>query len=457
MEKKDWHQKDRKHLWHPYTQMKGWMNEDFPVIERGEGVYLIDTEGNRYIDGVSSLWCNIHGHAHPFMNQRIKEQLDRIGHSTQLGLGSIPAIQLAEKLVQLTDHLTADPQKKLTRVFYSDNGSSAVEIAAKMAFQYWHHKGEKGRTKFISFANSYHGDPVGAMSLGNSGIFHEVFKPLFFETFFAPYPYCYRCPMDKSADRCAMACLEETEKLIKAHSHETAALLIEPMVQGAAGMVTAPVGFLKEIRALCHRYNVLMIADEVAVGFGRTGTLFACEQEGIVPDLLCLAKGLTGGYLPLAVTMATEEIYGQFLGEYEDFKTFFHGHTYTGNQLGCATALATLEVFENEKTLEQLRPKISLMASLLEMFRNLPHVGEVRQRGFMVGIELVEDKPSKRGYEPKLRKGHQVTLIARSNGAIIRPIGNVVILMPPLSIGQDELERLIDITYRSIREATEES
>lgn len=454
MNKKSWQEKDRKYLWHPYTQMKGWESEDFPVIERGEGVYLIDSEGNRYLDGVSSLWCNIHGHAHPAINQGIKEQLEKISHSTQLGLASIPAIALAEKLVQLTDNLSSDPEKKLSKVFYSDNGSSAVEIAAKMAFQYWHHRGEKGRRKFISFANSYHGDPVGAMSLGNSGLFHEVFRPLFFETYFAPYPYCYRCPLNKSQESCSLACLDETEKLIKDHAHETAALIIEPLVQAAAGMVTSPPGFLKGVRELCNKYNILMIADEVAVGFGRTGSLFACQQEEVIPDFICLAKGLTGGYLPLAVTMTSNTIYAQFLGEYEEYKTFFHGHTYTGNQLGCAAALATLDVFEQEKTLERLQPKIDLLATLLDRFKKLPHVGEVRQRGFMVGIELVESLTEKLGYPAKLRIGHQIALKARPQGAIIRPLGNVVVLMPPFSISNEELEKLLDITYRSIRDVT---
>ncbi len=456
MNKLSWQEKDRKYLWHPYTQMKGWDHEDFPVIERGEGVCLIDTEGNRYIDGVSSLWCNIHGHAHPHINQAIKDQLDKISHSTQLGLASTPAIRLAEELNRLMDNLGNAGKGKLTKVFYSDNGSSAVEIAAKMAFQYWQHKGKKGRTKFISFANSYHGDPVGAMSLGNSGLFHEVFRPLFFETYFAPYPYCYRCPLNKAPENCSTACLDETEKLLKNHGHETAALIIEPQVQAAAGIVTAPEGFLKGVRELCDRYNVLMIADEVAVGFGRTGSLFACKQERVVPDFMCLAKGLTGGYLPLAVTMTHEEIYSQFLGEYEDYKTFFHGHTYTGNQLGCAAALATLEVFEKEKVMERLQPKIRLLSSLLEKFRALPHVGEVRQKGFMVGIELVENKQTRQGFPPRLRMGHQVALKARSKGAIIRPLGNIVVLMPPLSITHRELETLLEITYSSVEEVTKE-
>lgn len=438
---------DKRYIWHPFTQMRGYQEMEPMIIERGEGSYLIDIHGQRYLDGVSSLWVIIHGHRRWEIDQAVIEQVGRIAHSTLLGLSNPPAIELAQRLVEITP-------AGLERVFYSDNGSTGCEIALKMAFQYRQLRGEGTKTRFISFKNAYHGDTLGAVSVGGIDLFHEAYRPLLFPVFQAEAPYCYRCPLGLTWPGCGMECLESVDRIMKEHHQEVAALIIEPLVQGAAGMITHPPEFLSGVRKLCTRYDVLMIADEVAVGFGRTGKMFACEHEGVRPDFMVLAKGITGGYLPLAATLTTEEVYEAFLGEYHEFKTFFHGHTYTGNALACAAALANLQVFEKEKTLERLAPKIELLARHLERFRDLPCVGEVRQQGFMVGIELVADKETKIPFAPQERMGIRVILEARKRGVIIRPLGDVIILMPPLSITEGELEELVEVTYRSIKTVT---
>jgi adenosylmethionine-8-amino-7-oxononanoate aminotransferase len=413
---------DRAHLWHPFTQQRGWVEEETLVVDRAEGTDLIDVAGRRYIDGVSSLWCNVHGHRHPRIDAAVREQLDRVAHSTMLGLSHRPGIELARRLVEL-----APPG--LTRVFYSDSGSTAAEIALKMAFQYWRQRGE-GRTRFVALRHAYHGDTIGSVSVGGIDLFHSLYRPLLFDTSKAE-------PGDAG----------HMERLLAAHAGQVAAVIMEPLVQGAAGMLVHPDGYLRAVRELCDRHGVLLILDEVATGFGRTGRMFACEHEAVAPDLLCLAKGITGGYLPLAATLATERIYDGFLGEFEDLRTFFHGHTYTGNPLACAAALATLDVFREEGTLERLAPKIELLGELLEQLAAHPAVREVRRRGFMTGIELSE-------FPPALRMGHRVTLEARRRGAIVRPLGDVVVLMPPLSIGEADLRRLVAIAAEAIDAAT---
>jgi adenosylmethionine---8-amino-7-oxononanoate aminotransferase len=409
---------DRAYLWHPFTQQRGWVEEEPVIIERGEGTDLIDVHGTPYIDGVSSLWCNVHGHAHPRIDAAVSEQLGKVAHSTMLGLSHRPAIELARRLVEL-----APPG--LTRVFYSDSGSTATEIALKMAFQYWRQRGQD-RRRFVALRMAYHGDTIGSVSVGGIDLFHSLYEPLLFETLRA-----------EPGDVAGMS------RLLAEHEGEVAAVIMEPLVQGAAGMLVHPPGYLRAVRDLCDRHGVLLILDEVATGFGRTGRMFACEHEGVAPDLLCLAKGLTGGYLPLAATLASERIYEGFLGEFEEFRTFFHGHTYTGNPLACAAALATLDVFREERTLERLQPKIGLLAELLEPVAAHPAVRQVRRRGFMVGIELVE-------HPLPVRIGHRVTLEARRRGAIIRPLGDVLVLMPPLSISREDLTRLVETTTEAI-------
>src|SRR3990170_5001785 len=441
---------DKKYVWHPFTQMREWEKETPLIIERGEGNYLIDTDGKKYLNGVSSLGVKVHGHRKREIDNAIKAQIDKISHSTLLGLSNIPSIELAEELVKIVP-------KGLTKVFYSDNGSTAVEIALKMAFQYCQQlqtPNSKLRTKFVAFTGAYHVDTFGSMSVGEIDVFVEKYKPLLFPTYKTYYPYCYRCPIDKKYPSCKIACIKNFEEILKKHHKEIAACIIEPIVQGAAGMIVSPPGFLKEVRRLCTKYNILLIADEVATGFGRTGKLFACRHENVVPDFLCLAKGITGGYLPLAATLTTEKIYKAFLGKYDELKTFFHGHTYTGNPLGCAAAIANLNIFKKEKTIQKIQPKIKLLSELLAGFKYLPYVGDVRQKGLIAGIELVRDKKTKEPFQTEERIGHKVCTEARKYGLIIRLLGSVIVIMPPLSITMAEIKKMMGIIYRCIKSAT---
>jgi adenosylmethionine---8-amino-7-oxononanoate aminotransferase len=417
---------DHAHLWHPFTQQRGWVAEEPVMIERAEGTELIDSQGRRYLDGVSSLWCNVHGHRHPTIDRALREQLERVAHSTMLGLSHPGAAELAARLVEL-----APP--RLNRVFYSDSGSTAVEVALKMAFQYWQLRGGQHvrRTSFVCLEDAYHGDTVGSVSVGGIDLFHSAYGPLLFD-----------------AHRAKPGDAEDMARILRTYEEEVAAVVIEPLVQGAAGILVHPPGYLRAVRELCDRHGILLICDEVATGFGRTGTMFACEQEGVAPDLLCLAKGITGGYMPLAATLATERVYEAFLGAHEEFKTFFHGHTYTGNPLACAAALASLEVFREERTLVRLQPRIRLLGELLWEVEQMPEVAEVRRRGLMAGIDLGE-------HDPALRLGHRVAIEARKRGVIIRPLGDTVVLMPPLSISKRDLRRLVDVTAESIHAAHE--
>jgi adenosylmethionine-8-amino-7-oxononanoate aminotransferase len=543
-----WRERDRRALWHPFTQQLGWMDEDFPVIVAAEGVHLIDADGRRYLDGVASLWCNLHGHRVPAIDAAIRDQLDRVAHATMLGLTHPPAIALAERLVRL-----APPG--LSRVFYSDSGSEAMEIALKIAYQYWQqapvpgspppgpvprptgdgapgtdfhaalesasddalgaavsalddatlalalagcpatlaakvfrrvpearaldvrrrlgrHAGPpdavddarrallarlgpspapaarplrtrdpKRKQAFLTFGEAYHGDTVGSVSLGGIDLFHAVYGPLLFRTVRAPSP-------------AAPGALAAVEAIFAERHAELAAAVIEPLVQGAAGMFVHPDGFLRRLRALCDAHEVLLICDEVATGFGRTGTLFACEQEGVAPDLMAVAKGLTGGYLPLAATLTTERIYDAFLGTFASKRTFFHGHTYTGNPLACAAALASLDVLEREGVVAGLPPKLAAFADGLARLEGHPHVKDVRRRGLMAGVELVREKGTGAPYDDAARMGHRVCLEARARGVILRPLGDVVILMPPLAMTIGDLARLLDITRTAIDAAT---
>ncbi len=439
---------DRRHVWHPFTQMKEWEEAVPVIISEGRGSFLRDIYGRWYLDGVSSLWVNVHGHGKKEIDDAIRSQLERISHSTLLGLGSESSIELAEKLISIVP-------SGLTRVFYSDNGSTSVEVALKMAYQYWIHRGVKGREKFLCLNNAYHGDTLGAVSAGGIDIFHEAFRPLLFDTFRAPSPYCYRCELGLESQGCGLACLERFEEILKGHAPEIAAVIIEPMVQGAGGMVVFPSGYLKGVRKLTREYGVLLIADEVAVGFGRTGRMFACEHEDVVPDFLCLSKGITGGYLPLAATITTEEVYSAFLGEYRELKTFFHGHSYSGNPLACAAAIASIGLFEKEKTVEGVRKKENILLQWLEAVRALEHVGDARGLGLMAGVELVRDRKKGVPYPLEDRMGFKVCLKAREKGLLIRPLGDVVVIMPPLSITGEHLAGMLDIIMDSIVEAAE--
>jgi adenosylmethionine-8-amino-7-oxononanoate aminotransferase apoenzyme (EC 2.6.1.62) len=442
---------DKDYVWHPFTQMKMWQADNPLIIERGEGSYLIDVEGNRYLDGISSLWVTVHGHAHPVVTQAIKNQADKIAHSTLLGLANVPSIQLAKKLVELTP-------AGLTKVFYSDAGATSVEIALKIAFQYWQQQPDtqkQKKKKFISLEEAYHGDTIGSVSVGGMALFHATYRDLLFEGYRAPSPYCYRCAFGKEHTQCDLECLQAVEDIMSEHHREIAAMIVEPLVQGAAGMITAPEGYLRKIRELCTKYNILLIADEVAVGFGRTGSLFACEQEEVSPDIMCMAKGLTGGYLPVAATLTTDTIYQAFLGGIEEGKTFYHGHTFTGNPIGCAAALANIEVIEQTKLIEHVQNLARVLGSELEKFKALSHVGDIRQKGLMVGIELVKDKLTKEPYTLGENIGHKVILEARRYGLIIRPLGNVIVLMPIPAMSEEELSQVVAITYEAIKNVTE--
>jgi adenosylmethionine-8-amino-7-oxononanoate aminotransferase len=421
-------EKDKRYVWHPFTQMRDWVAAEPLIIARGEGNHVIDTDGRRYLDGVSSLWVNVHGHHRREIDDAVRAQLDKIAHSTLLGLGNVPSIELAEKLVQL-----APPG--LGKVFYSDSGSTAVEVALKIAYQCQQQRGRTERRRFLALREAYHGDTLGAVSVGGIDLFHQVFHSILFHV------------------EHVEPNLDGLERAFAEHGHELAAFIVEPLVQGAAGMLLQPPGFLRAARELCTKHGVLMICDEVATGFGRTGTMFACEQESVSPDLLCLAKGISGGYLPLAATLATEEIYDAFLGAYADKRTFFHGHTYTGNPLACAAGLASLEIFARERVLEQLPAKIErLRARLASEIAPLDHVLEIRQRGLMVGIELVRDRATREAYPYETAIGARVCLAMRKRGVILRPLGPVLVMMPPLSITDGEIDQLVLATAEAIAE-----
>ncbi|QWR77305.1 adenosylmethionine--8-amino-7-oxononanoate transaminase [Candidatus Magnetomonas plexicatena] len=440
--------------------MRDWINDTPIVITEGRDCFIKDTYGRWYIDGVSSMWVNIHGHARKEINAALINQLSHISHSTLLGLANEPSVEFAGKLVSLiSEHLKTD---KLNKVFYSDNGSTAVEAALKMAFQYMQHTKKCADAVFVTLGNGYHGDTIGAVSAGGIDLFHKTYAPLLFKTIKAPSPYCFSCPDGILSDetdapskyRCTadgeFPCLTKLRNILEHLTPNVAAVLIEPLIQAAGGMITAPVGYLKAVRNLCTKFDTLLIADEVATGFGRTGTMFACEHEGVVPDILCLSKGITGGYLPLAVTIATEKVYNAFLGEFAEMKTFFNGHSYTGNQLGCAAALASLEIFEKDNVLNNLKPKIKILRDWLNSIFNHPHVSDVRVYGLMAGIELIKDKATMEPFQFEEKAGWQVAHEARKRSVFIRPLGNVLVIMPPLAISQENLSAMLIRIEKSI-------
>ena len=442
---------DKRYLWHPFTQMQDWLTEDVVIIERGDGCYLIDTAGNRYIDGTASMWTNVHGHNHPELNTALKTQLDKIAHTTLLGYSNIPAIQLAQKLVEITPI-------GLNKVFYSDNGSTAVEVALKMAYQYWQHKGEPQRKLFIHFDNAYHGDTIGAMSVGGIDSFHTTFDSLLFKGIRVSAPEMYRPSRDADATSNNTAAktrwLNAVEDVLSENAGQVAGIILEPLIQGAGGMLIAPTGFLRELALLAKRWKVLLIVDEVMTGFGRTGKMWACEHENVTPDLLCTAKGLAAGYLPLAATLTTDDLYNTFLGEYRDLKTFFHGHTFTGNPLACAVALENIAIFERENLLSQLQPTIEHFKNRLQEFYRLPPVGDVRVCGLAAGIELMKNPDTHIPYPFEEKVGIRVCKEALSRGAMLRPLVNTIVLMPPLQISIPTLDTLLDIVYTSIETVT---
>lgn len=412
----DWGEIDKKYVWHPFTQMQDWCASEPLVLVEGKGAILTDSLGRRYIDGNSSIWTNIHGHGHPHLIQSVKDQLDAVAHVSFLGTTNVPAIKLAQKLVQLF------PGGSLTRVFYSDNGSTAVEVALKMAMQFSQLTG-RPRGRFAAFSKAYHGDTAGAASVGGISVFSDRFASMHFQP----------VRVDTMAD---------LYRLDRETVADLAAVIIEPMVQGTAGVRLWPSGMLRALRDWCDSQGVLLIFDEVLTGFGRTGKMFACEHEGVFPDFMALAKGLTGGLMPLAVTLTTEKIYEAFLGTYEERKTFFYGHSYCGNPLGCAAALASLELFETENVLANLDAKIASFTAMLAHLGNHPHVGSIRQCGLIAGVDLVADKAAGASYDWREQTGARVCLAARDHGLLTRPILDTVILMPPLCITLEEIHQM---------------
>jgi adenosylmethionine-8-amino-7-oxononanoate aminotransferase len=449
---------DHRHVWHPFTPMRLWRQDEPLIIERAEGCELIDVDGNRYIDGVSSLWCNVHGHRVDRIDAAIRDQLEKVAHTTLLGLASPPSIELAAMLCRIAPG-------DLTKVFYTDAGATALEVAFKMAVGYWHHRGRPQKNRFVAFGGSYHGDTTGSMSVGYSEVFHAPFRPMLFETILCPIPDACRppsavpAPVDAgqwpSLDRRLNDALRENslaalEGVLQRRGDQIAAIVVEPVVQGAAGMICQPPGFLGGVADLARRHDVLLIADEVATGFGRTGKLFACDHEAVAPDILCVAKGLSGGYLPLAATLATDAIEQAFAGQGADHLALYHGHTYTGNPLACAAAVASLELFESSRLLEHIETNASIMAGRLEALRSCPHVLDVRQRGIMVGIELCLDRRSRQPLDPAHRTGAALCRLMRRRGLIVRPLGDVLVLMPIAAMPHDLLQRMLDVVVETV-------
>ena len=435
---------DRQLVWHAFTQMAEY---EPLIIDRASGCVLVDVDGNEYIDGVSSLWCNVHGHRHPRLDAAIRRQLDCVAHVTSLGSSNPTTIKLARRLVDL-----APPG--LQHVFFSDDGATAVEVAVKMAFQYWQQRENPRpqKTCYLALGGAYHGDTLGCVSIGGVQRFHAMFRPLLFETLRLPVPDTYRTPQGVAPENLLEHHLDALQRVLAQEHARIAAMVIEPLLQAAAGIIVHPAGYLRGVRELTRRYDVLLIADEVAVGMGRTGKMFACEHEDVAPDLLCLAKGLTGGYLPLAATLTTDEIWQAFLGTYAQGKTFFHGHTYGGNPLGAAVALATLDVFEEEQTLAHLPQKVARLGDHLQRIGKLPHVGHVRQCGLIAGIELVRDPQTKQSYPWQDKHGQRVCDHARGEGVLLRPLGDVIVVMPPLAVSLEQLDKIAGAVERGIRE-----
>jgi adenosylmethionine---8-amino-7-oxononanoate aminotransferase len=439
---------DRAHVWHPCTQEKD--HEQLPPIpiERGEGVYLIDRQGNRYIDGVSSWWVNLFGHNHPGLNQALNEQASKVAHHIFAGFTHEPGIRLAGRLAELTPG-------NLSKVFFTDNGSAAVEAALKMSFQYWQQVGIPQKTRFVSICEAYHGETLGALSVSGCELYREIYRPILLEGFQVQGPDCYRCPFGLQRESCQAECFAPLQQLVEREHEQIAGIIIEPLIQGAAGMrIYSPV-YLKKLRQLCDAYAVHYIADEIAVGFGRTGKMFANEHADVTPDLMCLSKGITGGYMPLAVTLTTDEIYQAFYDDYTTLKAFLHSHSYTGNPLACALGNKVLDIFRDEEILKQTRPQQQLLDDWKFEFEALPQVGEFRRLGMVAAVEMVADKQTKTPYPWQERRGYQVYQQALRQGALLRPLGNVVYFMPPLTIRQDELQQLLQIARDAIIAVTQ--
>ncbi len=443
---KQWREWDQQYVWHPFTQMKEYAQEPPLIISHGEGAYLYDINGDCYFDGNSSLWVNLHGHARVEITEAITSQAEKIAHSTLLGQGNIPSIEFAKRLIDIAPD-------GLAKVFYSDNGSTANEVALKMAFQYWRQNDQHQKSKFITFDNAYHGDTIGSVSLGGINLFHHIFGDLLFERYSIPYPVYSKYTATESPETVAQPSLDACEKLLKEHSGQMAALIVEPLIQGASGIRTAPPGFHKSLRELCTRYDVLMICDEVFVGFGRTGTMFACQQENVSPDFMCLAKGISGGYLPLAATLTTQRVFDGFLGDYSEYRTFFHGHSYTGNQLGCAAALASLDIFEKDDTLNTVKPVYEHLEKRLDaLYASSDHVGDIHQRGPSAGVDIVRSRSRNEEYALEEKTGAKLCYALRRHKIWLRPLGNTLVIIPPLITTIKQIDYLMDAIEKCLED-----
>ncbi|MHC4221892.1 MAG: adenosylmethionine--8-amino-7-oxononanoate transaminase [Planctomycetota bacterium] len=440
-----WIEKDREYIWHPYTQMKDCETLPPILVDKAEGIKLYDDRGQFYYDTVSSWWCNVHGHNHPKIKAAIAKQLDKLEHVLFAGFTHKPAIRLAERLVAVSP-------ENLTKVFFSDNGSTAVETALKMSFQYWHNIGQKKKKKFVALDHAYHGDTLGAMGVGAVEEYNALFSPLFVSSYKVASPYCYRCPVGKERSKCNIDCIGSLEDTLKKHGDNIAALILEPMMMGAAGIIVYPGEYLRKAAELAKKYNVHLIADEVATGFGRTGKMFACEHADVEPDFMCLSKGITSGYLPLAATLTTEKIYDAFYDDYENRKTFCHGHTYTANPIACAAAVASLELFEQEDTVKKANQLEPILREGLEKMRELRYVGDVRTIGMIGAVELVSDKKSKKPFVSERRIGLEVYKMALERNLLLRPLGNVSYLFLPLCVKAEELTFILDNFYAVIKD-----
>ncbi len=447
MDKQDWIADDLKYVWHPFTQMKQYEGDEKPIcIVKGEGIYIEDIEGNRYMDSVSSWWVNSLGHAQPRLAKALYEQACAIEQVIFAGFTHKPAISLAKKLITLVNN-------RLKHVFYSDNGSTAIEVALKMAYQYWQLKGKASKKKFIAFENAYHGDTLGAVSVGGIDMYHKVYRPLLFDIIREKSPYCYRCPCGKEKEHCRLECLQGVEEILKARHDEIAAVIIEPLIQAAGGMIMYKAEYLTKLRELCDAYQVLLIDDEVAMGFYRTGKLYAYEHAGIVPDIVCSAKALTAGFLPLAVTLCTDELYYAFYDEDKDgLKTFYHGHSFTANPLACAVANENLAILQEMNMEEYLKPKILAFKRGLEKFRDYPHVGDIRQWGMVSAVEIVKDKRTKECFAYEEQIGKKIYSAGLRRGVLLRPMWNCMYFMPPYVITEEEIDSLLRLAYDSMRE-----
>ncbi len=438
-----WMQRDLAVLWHPCTQMKD--HEQLPVIpiRRGDGVWLEDFDGKRYLDAVSSWWVNVFGHANQRINQRIKDQLDQLEHVMLAGFSHQPVVELSERLVQITP-------PGLDRVFYTDNGSTGIEVALKMSFHYWRNSGQPNKQRFVTLTNSYHGETVAAMSVGDVALFTDTYKPLLLDTFKVPSPDCYLRPDGMSWEEHSRNMFVHMGQTLADHHREIAAVIVEPLIQGAGGMRMYHPVYLQLLREACDRYDVHLIHDEIAVGFGRTGTMFACEQAGITPDFLCLSKALTGGYLPMAAVLTTDKLYQAFYDDYSTLRAFLHSHTYTGNPLACAAALATLDIFEQDRVIEANKTLAARMTTATAHLADHPQVAEVRQTGMAVAIEMVADKASKTPYPWQERRGLKVYQHALQRGALLRPLGSVVYFLPPYTITEEQIDFLAEVATEGI-------